>query len=318
MAFHYFEFIKQMVRFKDFKRLFYSLGSRYNIVFICILILQILSTALDYFSVVRINSLSASHDNWCTGTTFKQGNHSTVGGDGDVGLARYEPALHPSSSTIWVLRCSNCRRSTHSSSRAWQSISVNVMQSFSNSTYSFCFCLSNVYDKALYLMYDNNVCVTCVELFFYHAMVALCWTRIVLLIDNNVCVTCVELFFYHAMVALCWTRIVLLIYMYPFHVYHVWQYFVARVYMWQQYWYHIYGTTVCIGCMVPQLVLYVWKHHWYCMHDILSICIKCITTLSVHVIMHPSCSLCCVRKVRHEVIVMCVYLCTVSFRTICW
>ena len=27
--------------------------------------------------------------------TYKQGNYSTVGGDGDVGSARYEPALLP-------------------------------------------------------------------------------------------------------------------------------------------------------------------------------------------------------------------------------
>ena len=52
--------------------------------------------------------------------TFKQGNHSTVGGDGDVGSVRYEPALLPPSPTIRVLSYSNCQRSFHSSSRAWQ------------------------------------------------------------------------------------------------------------------------------------------------------------------------------------------------------
>ena len=30
----------------------------------------------------ELNSLSASHDNWCTGTLFNQDNYSTVGGDG--------------------------------------------------------------------------------------------------------------------------------------------------------------------------------------------------------------------------------------------
>ena len=29
-----------------------------------------------------VNSKSASHDNWCTENTFKQGDHSIVRGDG--------------------------------------------------------------------------------------------------------------------------------------------------------------------------------------------------------------------------------------------
>ena len=36
--------------------------------------------------------------------TFKQDNYSTVGGDGDVGSARYEPALLPASPTIRVFK----------------------------------------------------------------------------------------------------------------------------------------------------------------------------------------------------------------------
>ena len=46
--------------------------------------------------------------------TFKQDNYSTVGGDGDVGLARYEPALLPPCPTIRALCYSKCQRSTHS------------------------------------------------------------------------------------------------------------------------------------------------------------------------------------------------------------
>ena len=38
-------------------------------------------------------------------------------GMGDVGSARYEPALLPPCPTIRVLRCSNCQRSTHSISK---------------------------------------------------------------------------------------------------------------------------------------------------------------------------------------------------------
>ena len=41
-------------------------------------------------------------------------------GMGDVRSARYEPALLPPSPTIRVLCNSNCQRSIHSSSRAWQ------------------------------------------------------------------------------------------------------------------------------------------------------------------------------------------------------
>ena len=37
--------------------------------------------------------------------TFKQDNYHTVGGDGDVESARYEPALLPP----WVLNYTSCR-----------------------------------------------------------------------------------------------------------------------------------------------------------------------------------------------------------------
>ena len=37
----------------------------------------------DYVIKQTVNSYSASHDNWCTAwDTLKQGNHSTVRGDG--------------------------------------------------------------------------------------------------------------------------------------------------------------------------------------------------------------------------------------------
>ena len=41
--------------------------------------------------------------------TFKRDNYSTVGGDGDVGSARYELALLPPCPTIRVLSYSNCQ-----------------------------------------------------------------------------------------------------------------------------------------------------------------------------------------------------------------
>ena len=46
--------------------------------------------------------------------TLKHDNYSTVGADGDVGSARYEPALLPPCPTIWVLSYSNCQRSAKS------------------------------------------------------------------------------------------------------------------------------------------------------------------------------------------------------------
>ena len=41
--------------------------------------------------------------------TFEQDNYSAVGGMGDVGSARYEPALLPPYPTIRVLSYSNCQ-----------------------------------------------------------------------------------------------------------------------------------------------------------------------------------------------------------------
>ena len=41
-------------------------------------------------------------------------------GMGEVGSARYEPALLPPCQSIRVLSYSNCQRSTHASRRAWQ------------------------------------------------------------------------------------------------------------------------------------------------------------------------------------------------------
>ena len=61
-----------------------------------------------------INSYSASHDNWCTGTPLNRIITAQWKGMGDVGPARYEPALLPPCPTIRVLSYSNCQRPTHS------------------------------------------------------------------------------------------------------------------------------------------------------------------------------------------------------------
>ena len=66
------------------------------------------------------NSYSASHDNWCTATLWNRIMTVQCEGMGEVGLARYKPALLPPCPSIRALCYSNCQRSTHSNIRAWQ------------------------------------------------------------------------------------------------------------------------------------------------------------------------------------------------------
>ena len=61
-----------------------------------------------------LNSYSASHDNWCTETLWNRIMTAQCEGIGEVGLARYEPALLPPCPSIRVLCYSNCQRYTHS------------------------------------------------------------------------------------------------------------------------------------------------------------------------------------------------------------
>ena len=65
-------------------------------------------------AIYRINSYSASHDNWCTGTLWNRVMTAQCEGMGEVGSARYEPALLPPCPSIRVLSYSNCQRSTQS------------------------------------------------------------------------------------------------------------------------------------------------------------------------------------------------------------
>ena len=62
----------------------------------------------------KINSYSASRDNWCTGTLWNRIITAQCEGMGEVGSARYEPALLPPCPSIRVLSYSNCQRSSHS------------------------------------------------------------------------------------------------------------------------------------------------------------------------------------------------------------
>ena len=57
---------------------------------------------------------SVSHSNWCTGTLLNRITTAQWEGMGDVGSARYKPALLPPCPSIRVLCYNNCQRSTHS------------------------------------------------------------------------------------------------------------------------------------------------------------------------------------------------------------
>ena len=67
-----------------------------------------------------LNSYCASHDNWCTATLWNRIMTAQCEGMGEVGSARYEPALLPPCPSIRVLSYSNCQEITHASRRAWQ------------------------------------------------------------------------------------------------------------------------------------------------------------------------------------------------------
>ena len=56
-----------------------------------------------------INSYSASHGNWCTATLWNRIMTAQCEGMGDVGSARYEPALLPPCLSIRLLSYSNCQ-----------------------------------------------------------------------------------------------------------------------------------------------------------------------------------------------------------------
>ena len=56
-----------------------------------------------------INSYSASHGNWCTETLWNRIMTAQCEGIGEVGSARYEPALLPPCPSIRVLSYSNCQ-----------------------------------------------------------------------------------------------------------------------------------------------------------------------------------------------------------------
>ena len=68
---------------------------------------EIYNTKLQ--KILEINSYSASHDNWCTGTLWNRIMTAQCEGKGEVGLARYEPVLLPPCPSIRVLSYINCQ-----------------------------------------------------------------------------------------------------------------------------------------------------------------------------------------------------------------
>ena len=70
-----------------------------------------ISYCVLYLALYRkaINSYSASHDNWCTMILWNRIMTAQCEGMGEVGSARYEPALLPPYPSITVLSYSNCQ-----------------------------------------------------------------------------------------------------------------------------------------------------------------------------------------------------------------
>ena len=83
-----------------------------NVMYILAACLQLLQACFVFLP--DINSYSASHDNWCTATLWNRIMTAQCEGMGEVGLARYEPALLPPCPSIRALCYSNCQRSTQS------------------------------------------------------------------------------------------------------------------------------------------------------------------------------------------------------------
>ena len=67
------------------------------------------SLCIKGMSSYHVNSYSASHDNWCTVTLWNRIMTAQCEGMGEVGSARYEPALLPPCPSIRVLSYSNCQ-----------------------------------------------------------------------------------------------------------------------------------------------------------------------------------------------------------------
>ena len=109
---------------------------------------------------IKVNSYSASHDNWCTVTLWNRTMTAQCEGMGEVGSARYEPALLPPCQSIRVLSYSNCQRSTHSSIGPG---SVSVKTYLLSLTYFFKR-LGSIGSPSQYMQIFYYTCVQCTYL----------------------------------------------------------------------------------------------------------------------------------------------------------
>ena len=73
----------------------------------------------------QFNSYSASHSNWCTATLWNRIMTVQCEGMGEVGSARYEPALLPPCPSIRALSYRNCQRDPPIPTYGLGSVSVN-------------------------------------------------------------------------------------------------------------------------------------------------------------------------------------------------
>ena len=76
------------------------------------------------------NSNSASHDNWCTAILWNRTMTAQCEGMGEVGSARYEPALLPPCPSIRVLSYNNCQE-IHSRQQTGLAVQVLTDAKFS-------------------------------------------------------------------------------------------------------------------------------------------------------------------------------------------
>ena len=85
------------------------------------------SNCTEQFSLnLSVNSYSASRDNWCTATLWNRIMTAQCEGMGEVGSARYEPALLRPCPSIRVLSYSNCQRDPCTPADRPGSVSVKV------------------------------------------------------------------------------------------------------------------------------------------------------------------------------------------------
>ena len=94
----------------------------------------VLSDRLMHWQLIFLfNSYSASRDNWCTATLWNRIMTAQCEGMGEVGSARYEPALLPPCPSIRVLSYSNCQE-IHSRQQTGLAVEVLLKYDLDRST----------------------------------------------------------------------------------------------------------------------------------------------------------------------------------------